>query len=53
MAHHVQAPKTDPREVVRQVLAAIEDDREEVLVDDVTRRVKQGMVAQPPSYIRI
>jgi len=38
--------------VVRQVLAAIEEGREEVLVDEVTRKVKRGMVAEPPSYVR-
>lgn len=52
MARHIQAPKTRREEVVRQVLAAIEEGREEVLVDEVTRKVKRGMVAEPPSYVR-
>jgi NAD(P)-dependent dehydrogenase (short-subunit alcohol dehydrogenase family) len=40
MAASVTAPKTAPADVVALVLEALREDREEVLVDDVSRRVK-------------
>jgi len=52
MASHVQTPKADPADVARQVLAALEAGREEVLADDITRRVKQGLSAEPAVYIQ-
>jgi len=51
MASFVQAPKSRPEDVARQVLAAIEEGREEVLADEVTRNVKRGLSAEPASYL--
>jgi NAD(P)-dependent dehydrogenase (short-subunit alcohol dehydrogenase family) len=52
MARHAQGPKTRPEEVVRQVLAALAEGREEVLVDEVSRQVKSGLAAEHPAYLR-
>jgi len=46
MAAAVTAPKTAPDAVVAQVLEALAADREEVLVDDVTRQVKAALSAE-------
>lgn len=51
MARHIQTPKTAPEAVVRQVLDAVEAGCEEVLVDEVTRNVKRGLVAERPIYL--
>lgn len=51
MASSVQAPKSRPEDVARQVLAAIQEGREEVLADEVTRNVKRGLSAEPASYL--
>jgi NAD(P)-dependent dehydrogenase (short-subunit alcohol dehydrogenase family) len=53
MASFVQAPKSRPEDVARQVLAAIEEGREEVLADEVTRNVKRGLSAEPASYLML
>ena len=45
MAASVNAPKTSPDEVVAKVLDALRYGREEVLVDEVTHRVKAGLAA--------
>jgi NAD(P)-dependent dehydrogenase (short-subunit alcohol dehydrogenase family) len=45
MAASVTAPKTAPDDVVAQVLAALRDGREEVLVDEVSHLVKAGLAA--------
>jgi short-subunit dehydrogenase len=51
MARHIKGPKTDPNEVARQVFAALEDGKEQILADDLTRQVKQGLSADPGIYI--
>jgi NAD(P)-dependent dehydrogenase (short-subunit alcohol dehydrogenase family) len=43
MAAKVHGPKTHPDAVARQVLAALGAGQDEVLADDVTRHVKQGL----------
>jgi NAD(P)-dependent dehydrogenase (short-subunit alcohol dehydrogenase family) len=43
MAAHVDGAKTDPADVARAVLDAIEHGDEEVLADDVARHVKAGL----------
>ncbi|RZA32802.1 MAG: SDR family oxidoreductase [Lysobacteraceae bacterium] len=43
-------PKLTPGTVVERVFAALEAGASEVLVDDITRAVKQGLVAEPPLY---
>lgn len=51
MARGVPGPKIAPEDVVRQAIAALEAGRTELLADDVTRGVKQGLVAEPPAYV--
>lgn len=43
-------PKLTPATVVERVFAALEAGASEVLVDDITRAVKAGLVAEPPLY---
>jgi NAD(P)-dependent dehydrogenase (short-subunit alcohol dehydrogenase family) len=52
MAAFANGPKSRPDAVAAQVLAAIEEGREEVLADEVTRNVKRGLSAEPASYVR-
>jgi short-subunit dehydrogenase len=51
MAKSVAQPKVSPHDVARQTLEALEAGREEVLADDVTRRVKQGLSAERGVYL--
>ncbi|MDR5857022.1 SDR family oxidoreductase [Caballeronia sp. LZ062] len=51
MVADVTAPKISPASVVEQVLAAVERDEEEVLVDDTGRAVKQSLSTAKPIYI--
>jgi len=50
MAKGFDAPKSNPADVVRQVLDALVAGREEVLADEVSRQVKRGLSADPASY---
>lgn len=43
MASHVDGPKADPADVARQIVEAVRDDRDEVLADELSRNVKQGL----------
>ena len=52
MARHVEAPKTQPEDVAQQTLQAIEDGREEVLADALTRQVKAGLSAEAGVYLQ-
>lgn len=52
MAAFVKGPKSPPEAVARLVIEAIEQGREEVLADEVTRNVKRGLSAEPASYVR-
>jgi len=45
MAGHVSTPKADPLDVARQVLAALEAGRDEVLADEISQQVKAGLSA--------
>jgi len=45
MAEKVTAPKSDPSDVVRLTLEALEAGQDEVLADEVSRNVKQGLSA--------
>ncbi|MDG4787576.1 SDR family oxidoreductase [Micromonospora sp. WMMD1102] len=47
MAAHVDAPKVAPAEVARLALDGVEAGAFEVLADEVTRRVKAGLSADP------
>lgn len=46
----MEVPKLAPGEVVERVYAALEAGDSEVLVDELTRQVKQGLAAQPGLY---
>lgn len=48
----LDAPKSTPDSVVRQAFDALEAGAEEVLADDATRRVKQGLAAEPAVYLQ-
>lgn len=48
----LDAPKSTPESVVRQAFDALEAGAEEVLADDATRQVKQGLAAKPPVYLQ-
>jgi hypothetical protein len=43
MARHVTGPKADPADVARLALDGVEQGLEEVLADDVSRRVQAGL----------
>lgn len=43
-------PKLSPDTVVARCFAALEAGAAEVLVDEITRAVKQGLIAEPPLY---
>lgn len=53
MAQGVNAPKSNPTEVVRLTLDALEAGREEILADEVSRNVKKGLSAEPGVYLGI
>jgi NAD(P)-dependent dehydrogenase (short-subunit alcohol dehydrogenase family) len=44
-------PKSSPEEIVKRALDGLEAGLDEVLADEVTRQVKQGMTAVRPSYL--
>lgn len=47
----IDAPKSAPDQVVRDTLDALEAGAEEVLADELTRQVKQGLSAVPGIYL--
>jgi NAD(P)-dependent dehydrogenase (short-subunit alcohol dehydrogenase family) len=51
MASHIDGPKSKPDDVVRQVLDALEAGGEEVLADELSRNVKQGLGAERGVYL--
>jgi len=51
LASRLTLPKVKPAQVVRQALAALQEGRSEVLVDDMTRRVKAGLSADTAVYL--
>jgi NAD(P)-dependent dehydrogenase (short-subunit alcohol dehydrogenase family) len=53
MAQGVNAPKSNPTEVVRLTLDALEAGKEEILADEVSRNVKKGLSAEPGVYLGI
>lgn len=44
-------PKTSPEDIVMRALDGLEAGLDEVLADEVTQQVKQGMTAARPSYL--
>lgn len=51
MVREVAAPKSKPEDVARQVLEALEAGKSEVLADEVSRRLKQNLSAEPGVYL--
>jgi NAD(P)-dependent dehydrogenase (short-subunit alcohol dehydrogenase family) len=51
MARELTLPKVKPVDVVRQVLSALEDGRDEVLADEMTRQVKAGLSDELGIYL--
>ena len=48
----IDAPKSSADDIVRRALDALEAGAEEVLADDLTRTVKQGLSAEPAIYLQ-
>lgn len=44
-------PKSSPEEIVKHALDGLEAGLDEVLADEITQQVKQGMTAARPSYL--
>ena len=53
MTRRIDQPKADPKDVVKQVLQALEADRSEVLADLLSREVKSGLSADPAIYLQV
>lgn len=51
MVRDVTAPKSKPEDVVKQTLEALEAGKSEILADDVSRRIKQNLSAEPGVYL--
>ena len=51
MTKGLDAPKASPQDVVAQVLAALESGADEVLADDLSRQVRQGLAAPRGVYL--
>lgn len=47
----IDLPKLAPSEVVQKAYAALEAGRDEVLIDDLSQRVKEGLSAEPGVYL--
>jgi NAD(P)-dependent dehydrogenase (short-subunit alcohol dehydrogenase family) len=51
MVADVQAPKSQPADVARQVLRAVASGQEEVLADEISRQVKASLSSNSPAYL--
>ena len=51
MAKNVESPKSNPSDVAKLVLDAVENGRDEVLADPISRQVKSGLSAHPGVYL--
>ncbi|GLQ45935.1 short-chain dehydrogenase [Dyella lipolytica] len=51
LARGFDAPKSSPEEIVKRALDGLESNLDEVLADERTLQVKQGMTAARPSYL--
>jgi len=51
MVRDVAAPKSKPEDVARQTLEALEAGQSEILADEVSRRIKQNLSAEPGVYL--
>jgi NAD(P)-dependent dehydrogenase (short-subunit alcohol dehydrogenase family) len=52
LTHGIDAPKLAPSLVVERAYAALEQGRDEVLIDELSQQVKQGLAAEPGAYLR-
>lgn len=52
LARGFELPKITPETVVKAACDALEAGKEEVLVDEITRQVKQGLAAEAGIYLR-
>lgn len=52
LTHGIDAPKSTPEAIVARALDALEAGAEEVLADEMTVQVKQGLVAEPGIYLQ-
>jgi len=48
----IDAPKLKPEDVAATALDGLEAGADEVLADDFTRQVKQGLTTEPPMYLQ-
>jgi NAD(P)-dependent dehydrogenase (short-subunit alcohol dehydrogenase family) len=51
LTRSIDAPKSPPEAIVRRTLDALEAGAQEVLADEMTRQVKQGLSAEPGVYL--
>ena len=51
LTHGFDVPKSSPEEIIKRALYGLEAGLDEVLADEVTQQVKQGMTAVRPSYL--
>ena len=51
LTHGFDVPKSSPEEIVRRALNGLESRMDQVLADEITLQVKQGMTAARPSYL--
>ena len=51
LVRDIDGPKTSPQEIVKRALDGLEAGLDEVLADERTRLIKQGLTASRPSYL--
>jgi len=51
LTHGIDSPKSTPEAIVERALDALEAGAEEVLADEITQQVKQGLSAEPGVYL--
>jgi NAD(P)-dependent dehydrogenase (short-subunit alcohol dehydrogenase family) len=51
LTHGIDAPKLAPAVVVERAFAALERGQSEVLIDETSQQVKQGLTAEPSFYL--
>jgi NAD(P)-dependent dehydrogenase (short-subunit alcohol dehydrogenase family) len=51
LTHGFDVPKSSPEEIVKRALNGLQSGLDEVLADEITLQVKQGMTAARPSYL--
>lgn len=52
LTHGIDAPKSTPEAIVARALDALEAGADEVLADEITQQVKQGLAAEPGVYLQ-